>query len=445
MSARFEESREHPDPIAQLLADYRPLPGVYDEMMADDGAVRAHWRELLAGLAGLGREELSRRFAASDRYLRESGVFYRVYEDADSADRAWPLVPYSAGHRGRRVGAPADRADRAGAPRRGGAGRHLRPDRAHPRGAAARRVRRRQPGLHAAARQRAAARRRASALLCGRHRARPRRPLVGAARPHPGAVGRGLCAGKPPRALPRDSRHLSQSAGAPPRAVLPGAAERADRPQPPGRFPGLRAHARADERDLFRARLSRPLSRLPPGRGRRPDRARQRRLHPHGFRPQAHRGAAAPARCRFLRSAGAQFAVAARRARPGAGGARGQDRARQRPRQRGGRSARHARLLAGARPRATTATSSRCPTSRPGGSAIPRCATTCAIGSTTWWSPPPSPATCPARPSATACAAAISRRTAPADRAIDRASRRRHRDAGGGAAFDHAGVARRSS
>jgi uncharacterized circularly permuted ATP-grasp superfamily protein len=95
MPARFEESRERPDPIAQLLADYRPLPGVYDEMMADDGAVRAHWQELLAGLADLGREELSRRFAASDRYLRESGVFYRVYEDADSANRAVAFVPYS--------------------------------------------------------------------------------------------------------------------------------------------------------------------------------------------------------------------------------------------------------------------------------------------------------------------------------------------------------------
>src|SRR5271163_4825009 len=91
MSARFELSREHPDQIAQLLAGYRPLPGVYDEMMAEDGSVRAHWIELLTGLAGLGREELSRRFAASDRYLRESGVFYRVYEDKESADRSWPL------------------------------------------------------------------------------------------------------------------------------------------------------------------------------------------------------------------------------------------------------------------------------------------------------------------------------------------------------------------
>ena len=33
-------------------------------------------------LAGLGPEEINRRFAAADRYLRSSGVFYRVYEDA---------------------------------------------------------------------------------------------------------------------------------------------------------------------------------------------------------------------------------------------------------------------------------------------------------------------------------------------------------------------------
>jgi uncharacterized circularly permuted ATP-grasp superfamily protein/uncharacterized alpha-E superfamily protein len=91
MSARFEENRDPADPIAHLLADYRPLPGVYDEMMSDDGAVRPHWIELLSGLARLGSEELSHRFAASDRYLRESGVFYRVYEDKESVDRAWPL------------------------------------------------------------------------------------------------------------------------------------------------------------------------------------------------------------------------------------------------------------------------------------------------------------------------------------------------------------------
>src|SRR5580700_6451497 len=84
---------EAPDLIAQLLADYRPLPGVYDEMVDPHGVVRPHWNKLLAGLAALGREELSRRFAATTRYLRESGVFYRVYEDEAGGERAWPLTP----------------------------------------------------------------------------------------------------------------------------------------------------------------------------------------------------------------------------------------------------------------------------------------------------------------------------------------------------------------
>ena len=77
--------------LEQLVAGYRPLPGVFDEMMDGDGRVRAHWRPFLAMLAGLGSEEINRRFAAADRYLRDSGVFYRVYEDAAGIERPWPL------------------------------------------------------------------------------------------------------------------------------------------------------------------------------------------------------------------------------------------------------------------------------------------------------------------------------------------------------------------
>ena len=32
-----------------------------------------------------------RRFAAADRHLHDSGVFYRVYEDPAGAERPWPL------------------------------------------------------------------------------------------------------------------------------------------------------------------------------------------------------------------------------------------------------------------------------------------------------------------------------------------------------------------
>src|SRR5580692_7472340 len=74
-----------------LVAAYRPLPGIFDEMMDADGRVRAHWQPFLGMLAALGGDEINRRFAAADRYLRDSGVFYRVYEDAASIERPWPL------------------------------------------------------------------------------------------------------------------------------------------------------------------------------------------------------------------------------------------------------------------------------------------------------------------------------------------------------------------
>ncbi len=77
--------------IASLIAGYRPLTGVFDEMMDAAGGVRAHWRPFLATLAALGGDEINRRFAAADRYLRDSGVFYRVYEDAAGIERPWPL------------------------------------------------------------------------------------------------------------------------------------------------------------------------------------------------------------------------------------------------------------------------------------------------------------------------------------------------------------------
>jgi len=75
----------------QLVAGYRPLPGIFDEMMDADGRMRAHWHPFLSMLSRLGGEEINRRFAAADRYLRDSGVFYRVYEDPSGAERPWPL------------------------------------------------------------------------------------------------------------------------------------------------------------------------------------------------------------------------------------------------------------------------------------------------------------------------------------------------------------------
>ncbi|AMN40719.1 circularly permuted type 2 ATP-grasp protein [Rhodoplanes sp. Z2-YC6860] len=75
-----------------LLAGYHCLyPRVFDEMMDHAGHVREHWRPFLSMLMALGPDEVNRRFSAADRQLRDSGVFYRVYEDPEGAVRPWPL------------------------------------------------------------------------------------------------------------------------------------------------------------------------------------------------------------------------------------------------------------------------------------------------------------------------------------------------------------------
>ena len=89
----------HPDSAPQADEDLEPLlsgyhcifPRNFDEMMDHHGRVREHWRPFLGMLAALGPEEVNRRFAAADRHLRDSGVFYRVYEDPAGAVRPWPL------------------------------------------------------------------------------------------------------------------------------------------------------------------------------------------------------------------------------------------------------------------------------------------------------------------------------------------------------------------
>jgi len=93
MSARFDQRSEHSDLIAELLAGYRPLPGVYDEMMADDGTVA----RALARAPRRARRARTRRAGAPVRGERtvicaSPVVFYRVYEDKESANRAWPLA-----------------------------------------------------------------------------------------------------------------------------------------------------------------------------------------------------------------------------------------------------------------------------------------------------------------------------------------------------------------
>src|SRR5215475_11024106 len=94
MAVQSESAPERQDVqqgLEPLLAGYRPLPGIFDEMVDRDGRVREHWRPFLGMLAALGPQEIGRRFATADRHLHESGVFYRVYEDPDGVTRPWQM------------------------------------------------------------------------------------------------------------------------------------------------------------------------------------------------------------------------------------------------------------------------------------------------------------------------------------------------------------------
>jgi len=75
-----------------LVADYRLIPGVPDEMIGPDGAIRPAWAGLIEALDEMGHEEMAARFERADQYLRDAGVYYRKYDGAEGKERSWPLA-----------------------------------------------------------------------------------------------------------------------------------------------------------------------------------------------------------------------------------------------------------------------------------------------------------------------------------------------------------------
>lgn len=59
-------------------------------MLDNNGTVRPVWKTLLEALSRMSERELHERFARTDRYLRDAGVFYRDYGKG-SSERNWPI------------------------------------------------------------------------------------------------------------------------------------------------------------------------------------------------------------------------------------------------------------------------------------------------------------------------------------------------------------------
>ncbi len=147
----------------------------------------------------LEQEAIEQRFEAADRRIRNMGMSYRV--QGESAERSWPLsrmpllIPEGRMARDRARRRAARRIARAHARRRLWRGR------AGPGRAAARRGGDRLDRFPRLDARRRAARRALAAPLRRRYRPRAGRALVGARRPHAGAVRLRLCAGEPARRL----------------------------------------------------------------------------------------------------------------------------------------------------------------------------------------------------------------------------------------------------
>ena len=258
------------------------------------------------------------RYRAPLRLRRPASARGRRHLSRARRDRRPDLAaePSAAHHRRGRLAA-IDRGHRPARPiARNGAARSLW------RGPAGRRRRAaggrdcRQQRISARGLRRQTARRPLSSLLRRRCRPRPGRALVGAERPHAGAVGRGLRAGKPPGAVARLFQPLQVDECRARRAVLRGVSRQLARQRRARRAAHRPADAGRLQRDLFRTRHAGALSRLPAGRGRRPRRQRRPHSYPHHRGAEAARRAAAPGRFQFPRSARAECVVASRRARP---------------------------------------------------------------------------------------------------------------------------------
>lgn len=79
------------DTLPAILRGYALQPGVADELFDVQGRMRPAWNGFIDQLAALPPDEVARRFARGDQYLRDAGVYFRLYSGGPAQEREWPL------------------------------------------------------------------------------------------------------------------------------------------------------------------------------------------------------------------------------------------------------------------------------------------------------------------------------------------------------------------
>jgi uncharacterized circularly permuted ATP-grasp superfamily protein/uncharacterized alpha-E superfamily protein len=77
--------------LSEWLRNYKPLPGVPDELLDVMGRPREHWLSFLGEFAEYSSVETRSRFDLATRHIRDTGVTYRMY--GEDRERPWPLGP----------------------------------------------------------------------------------------------------------------------------------------------------------------------------------------------------------------------------------------------------------------------------------------------------------------------------------------------------------------
>ena len=79
--------------LDQLLAGYAAPEGRFDELLAAPGRPRPHWDAFLRALAERSDREVSDTLSLTERQIREHGITYNVYADAQGVHRPWEVDP----------------------------------------------------------------------------------------------------------------------------------------------------------------------------------------------------------------------------------------------------------------------------------------------------------------------------------------------------------------
>lgn len=77
--------------VRTLLAGYEAQAGIADELWTPQGTLRPVWAPFIEQLASLSAAEVATRFARGEQYLRDAGVYFRLYSGGPAQEREWPL------------------------------------------------------------------------------------------------------------------------------------------------------------------------------------------------------------------------------------------------------------------------------------------------------------------------------------------------------------------